>query len=92
MSTIVKEIQLTDGETLKIQDLFSTLTTLRNLVSSMTEVTSEIVFEKILAKLTAAQVAYDTWFTDMQTKYNLVTTPQNSWNVDFTRKKLQLLG
>jgi len=88
---MIKEVTLTTEEITKIQNANTELVTLRNLVKELDENSSEFIFDKLMTKLKEAQFTYDQWFTDMQAKYNIVTSAENRWNVDFSKKVLQLL-
>lgn len=88
---LIKEVTLTDDEVSRIQDYNTELVTLRNLIVEMNENTSEFIFNKVMTNLKTAQLNYDGWFTEMQTKHQINTQSDNKWNVDFAAKKLQLL-
>jgi len=88
---VLKEINVTDSEISRINEANTELVTLRNLIKELDENSSEFIFNKLITKLKSAQLEYDQWFSDMSVKYNIVTTPENRWNVDFSKKVLQLL-
>lgn len=85
------EFDLTEDQTNEIRTLFSRLTATKNLIKEFTKDDSAEALERLMNDLTDTQYKYDKWFVDMEKKFNVVTLPTNSWNVDFDRKKLILV-
>ena len=86
----MKEYDLTDEQIETIQGLNSRLVVIKNLLQELTE-GNDFLYNKLIDDLAKTQQKYDGWFSDFQSKNNVLTTPQNSWNVVFDEKKIQLL-
>lgn len=86
---IEKEVDLSIEEVNAIQALNAKSVTIKNLIKDYQD--DKKMFSSLLEELTKNQILYDTWFDDMGKKNKIFTTPENSWNVDFNNKKLQLL-
>ena len=86
---IEKELDLTDVETDEIKKLNARIVVVKNLLQETKD--NDYLYDKLITDLAETQQKYDDWFIRMQTSKNVKTTPNNSWNVDFEGKKLQLL-
>ena len=80
---------LSDRQISEIQLLNAKMVSIKNL---MKETDNEAMFSRLVNELAKAQLEYDNWFNNMQIELNVVTRPDQNWNVDFKAKKLQLLG
>ncbi len=89
---VINTIKLTDEEVTEIQHLNAKLVSLKNLIREFSPGDNDFVFTKLINELSEAQINYDQWFDNMQNKHNVQTQSSNSWNVDFSRKELQLIG
>ncbi len=88
---IIKEIDLSEQQAQEIRMLNTGLLAIKSLIKDFTPQDNKFVFEKLIQELTNAQINYDAWFEKMQKENNIITTSENSWNVDFDKKKLQLI-
>jgi len=86
---VEKEVDISVEEINTIQTLNAKSVTIKGLIKDYTD--DKKMFSSLLEELTQNQILYDSWFDDMGKKYKIFTTPENSWNVDFNAKKLQLL-
>jgi CXXX repeat modification system protein len=85
------EFNLTDAQVDEIRSLFARLTATKNLIKEFTSNDPAEALERVMKDLGETQYKYDKWFADRQTEFAILTTPNNKWNVDFDRKKLQLI-
>lgn len=86
----MKEFDLTDDQVNEIKNLFSRLVATKNLIKEFTKDDSAEALERLIQDLSDTQFKYDKWFADMEKKFNIVTLPTNSWDVDFNNKKMIL--
>lgn len=73
-----------------IRVLNSKLVSLKNIIKELTPDDSDYVSDKLFNKVAEAQLAYDTWFTNIETSLNILTNQTQRWSVDFAAKKLIL--
>lgn len=90
--TTLKIVDLSDEEVEDIREKNSQYALLKDLFKEIDESTPKVVVSTIIAEMNKAKLAYDAWFSAKQKDHKIDTTPQNSWNVDFDKKELQLLG
>lgn len=88
---IIKEINLTDQQVQEVKSLNVRIQAIKDLIKEINSDSNEFIFNKLINELAATKNSYDEWFNVVQKENNIITTSENSWNVDFNLKKLQLI-
>jgi len=88
---VIKKIKITNEEIEEIKVKNASYAALKELFKEMDDATPKNVIKVVVDELSKAKFAYDSWFSNMESKYNVLTSKNNSWNVDFDTGELQLM-
>lgn len=89
--SILKEFDLTDEEVVEIRRLNVKIETLKELIYHFKS-NNQNAFSRITDELTNARIEYKDWFLNMQSKFEIEESFSNQLNVNFLKKKLQVIG
>ncbi len=86
------EYNIAEAKIIEIQTLNAKLVSIKNLYKeSLLENNSELT-NRLSNELANVQIAYDKWFDSMTLELGATPNPSQSWQVDFTAKKMYLIG
>lgn len=89
--SIIKEFDLDEEDVNEIQHLNFKIETLKELISSQ-YIEDRRIMNNLIDELTQTKIIYKNWFATMQTKFNIKNNQAQQLNVNFVRKKLQVIG
>ena len=86
------EYNIAEAKVIEIQTLNAKLVSIKNLYKeSLLENNPELT-NRLSNELAHAQIAYDKWFDVMTIELEAKPNSNQSWQVDFSAKKMYLLG
>jgi len=83
---------LTEEDVKFIKEINIRISVLKSLLKEFTAPDSNDVFQKIIADIADSQIKYDEWFNNISKKLNIQVDSTQSWNVNFDKKQIQLIG
>jgi len=87
---VYDERQLTDEQYFEIYRKSSNVSALKTLCKKLTS--DEPIFSFLIKELGKAQNDFNDWFTNINKELKLNVDSNKSWNIDFLRRKLQIVG
>lgn len=86
------EYNISQERVIEIQTLNAKLVAIKNLYKEAILEGNSDLSNKLSNELAKTQIAYDKWFDVMTVELGAHPSPTQSWQVDFTEKKMYLIG
>lgn len=88
----MQEFDLTEKQVNEIKNLNARLVSIKTLLKEFTIEDNRDSFNLLVDELGLTQQKYEDWFVNIGKDLQIETTPEQKWNVDFDRSKIQLIG
>lgn len=88
----VEEFDISEEIINKIQASFQRVNAIKSLIQELENNTSDFVFNKLIDQYTSEKIQHDQNFQLLGEELGIETQPHQRWNIDFNKKKAQLIG